>query len=73
MKFRHLLYGLLVLSLCFAGVMIFLYYSSRSPETDQDSKVKVVVKDRAKTVSGRGGKLEIAYAGDLIGNLDPCG
>jgi hypothetical protein len=72
MKLKRVLYGLLTLSLLFAGVMSYLFFSARSEDTDQSSKGAAKIKDRAKTVSGKGGKLKIAYAGDLIGSLDPC-
>lgn len=72
MKFKNLLYGLLALSLCFAGVMVYLFFAGRSEDTSQSTKVGAVIKDRAKTVSRRSGKLNIAYAGDLIGSLIPC-
>jgi hypothetical protein len=72
MKSKPLLYGLLITSLCFAGVMSYLFLSARSEDTRQGSQETAVIKDRAKTVSGKSGKLKIAYAGDQIGGLDPC-
>jgi len=83
MKFKYVLYSMLAASLLFVGVMAYLYLvqtpirnkpatggtvmASQSPE-----EIKVV-REQARTVSGKGGELVIFYSGDMMGSLDPCG
>jgi hypothetical protein len=78
MNLKKLLNLLFVLALVFAGFMSFLYFREGPRSTDalpsQSARVpSAVVSGRGKTVSGKPGKLIIAYAGDIVGSLDPCG
>jgi hypothetical protein len=56
----------------FAGATGYLAYFSGG-QAGSDGTVRVLAKDQDTTVSGREGKLVLAYAGDLSGNLEPCG
>lgn len=73
MKLRYFLYGIFVISLMFAGAMLYLRFLDKSAdESGSSERVQMQVDDREKTYSGKGGKLGIAYSGDLIGSLKPC-
>jgi hypothetical protein len=68
MKWNYAAWGFLALALLFTGAMMYLRQS------------EVLTQDRSSDGSERGashpvraGKLVIAYAGDLMGSLDPCG
>jgi hypothetical protein len=79
MKFKYLVYGFLILAAGFVGVMVFLVYNYRSTLDTGQGSIQAVsattstVRDQGKTVSGKAGKVIIAYAGDIEGSLDPCG
>ncbi len=68
MKFRYAAYGLLALATVFAAVAGYLFYfqgghESRALEQAQETHSR----------HSKAGRIVIAYAGDLMGNLDPCG
>jgi hypothetical protein len=71
MKFKYILNGLFGAAVLFAGVMAYLFYSDREAAIS-DKPAKPVVREAARTVSGKAGKLVVFYTGDLIGNLGPC-
>ena len=75
MKLKHLLYGLLALSFLFAAVMGFLYFGTLNSDGSQAASAVSAAPPRGDpgASSGKGGRLLIAYAGDLMGSLDPCG
>ena len=75
MKLKHLLYSLLALSFLFAAVMGFLYFGTLGPDGSRAASAVGAAPPRGDpgTASGKGGRLLIAYAGDLMGSLDPCG
>jgi hypothetical protein len=80
MKLKYVLYGFFGLSVLFAGAMGFLFFFQDSQAgrsrfgTLSDSPAEgVVIADRSRTASGRGGRAIIAYAGDIKGSLLPCG
>jgi lipopolysaccharide export LptBFGC system permease protein LptF len=78
MKFKHVLFAFFIIAAVFAGIMAFLVFHSR-PEADSHRAgleagfASNPVRDQGRTVSGKGGKAVIAYAGDIEGSLDPCG
>jgi hypothetical protein len=63
--------GAAVVLLVAAAAGYVAYYQGFGQEAG--TSAHAVVKDRAKTVSNREGRLVIAYAGDLAGILGPCG
>jgi hypothetical protein len=71
MKLRYFLYGIFGLSLLFAGIILYLRFMPNNTD-DSGSVPDLLVDDRGKTVSGKSGKLGIAYAGDMVGSLTPC-
>ena len=83
MKLKHVIYAVFALAIVFVSVAGYLVYSERSgPEVSsvsgsvlgtQTGAPSPIIPDRAKPVSGKGGKLIIAYSGDMRGSLDPCG
>jgi hypothetical protein len=83
MKLKYALYALLFLAVGFAGVTAYLFYfasadAGRSWDRDESAGTEssprgFAVRDRAQTASGTGGSVLIAYAGDIMGNMDPCG
>ena len=79
MKFKHVIYGFIILAAGFVVVMFFLV-SNYHPTADLGPRsIEAVgvtshpVRDQGKTASGKAGKVVIAYAGDIEGSLDPCG
>jgi hypothetical protein len=73
MKFKYFLYGIFVVSLLFAGIVLYLRFSDEGiNESGSSASQRPVVAERGKTVSGKAGKLGIAYSGDLMGSLIPC-
>ena len=88
MKLRFLLYGLLAVAAIFAGVTAYLFYSATGESSRGSSGVTVnggaggpavdpgagaAAGEKAATASNRAGKAIILYAGDLKGELGPCG
>ena len=79
MKFKHVIYGFVILAAGFAAVMaLFVLYYRPTLEfgpsrTEAVGVTSSPVRDQGKTVSGKAGKAVIAYAGDIEGSLDPCG
>lgn len=84
MKLKYFLYGFLGLSVIFLAAMFYLLYfkapsgapsflSTGSVFSEPAKRAASVVRDQGATVSGKSGKLVIAYAGDIVGSLDPCG
>ena len=79
MKFKYILYGFIILAAGFVAVMAFLVFNYRTTVDLGPSSIEAVgvtsnpVRDHGKTVSGKAGKVVIAYAGDIEGSLDPCG
>jgi hypothetical protein len=76
MKLRVLLYGFVGLAALFVGIMAYLVYfgdSSGGAGLFDSSSVTRRLGGGSRTVSGKGGKLTIAYTGDIAGSLDPCG
>jgi 2',3'-cyclic-nucleotide 2'-phosphodiesterase (5'-nucleotidase family) len=73
MKFKYLVYGIFVVSLLFAGTILYLrFWGEGVDESSSSAPIRTLVKDLAKTSSGKAGKLGVAYAGDLMGSLIPC-
>jgi hypothetical protein len=72
MKLKLTIYAVLAASVLFAGAMIYVVYFGDSDSVAQSAAFPAV-KDPERTASGTAGKLLIAYAGDLAGNLEPCG
>ena len=71
MKFKYILYGLFGAAVLFAAAMGYLFYSN--PEVAvSDKPAKPVIRESARTLSGKAGKLAVFYTGDLVGNLGPC-
>jgi hypothetical protein len=70
MKWTYAAYGFLVIALVFAGLMVFLRFAETQPDglPGQD-----IPSAGGGSSSAEPGKLVIAYAGDLMGDLDPCG
>jgi hypothetical protein len=68
MKWTTAAWGFLGLAFLFAGGMIYL---RQSQIVTEDGKGEGEVQATTRPV--RAGKLVIAYAGDLMGSLDPCG
>jgi hypothetical protein len=70
MRWKYAADGFVLISLLFAGLMAFLRFAETQPEAPAAA-------DAAGTATGNGsarpGKLVIAYAGDLMGDLNPCG
>ncbi len=66
MKSKIAVYGFLAIALAFAALMGYLRF------TQSDGHWKGGA-GTAGDNPGRPGKVVIAYAGDLKGNLDPCG
>ena len=71
MKANYALFGLLFLCIVFAGVTAYMYYADRVAAGD--APLVNPVRGGGMTVSGRPGKLVIGYAGDINGELGPCG
>jgi hypothetical protein len=71
MKANYALYGILFLCVVFAGVMGYMYYADRA--ASGDAPLLSAAQDSGRPVSGRPGKLVIGYAGDINGQLGPCG
>jgi hypothetical protein len=76
MKLRFVLYGFVGLAALFVAVMAYLVYFGDGPDGaglfDAGSVVRRLG-GGSGTVSGKRGKLTIAYTGDIVGSLDPCG
>jgi hypothetical protein len=70
MKWVYAAYGFLGMALLFAGLMLFLRFAETEPDRPTAADDSGPAAGRG---SGRPGKLVIAYAGDLMGDLDPCG
>jgi len=47
--------------------------SGRESVLEQAGTHRTTVPDGGKTVSGKAGSMFIAYTGDILGSLDPCG
>jgi 2',3'-cyclic-nucleotide 2'-phosphodiesterase (5'-nucleotidase family) len=82
MKLKVVLYGLLGLSIVFVAVMAYLALGTGSGGKVLGSHASVVEATRAArpaqsaagtTVSGKGGRITLAYTGDIAGSLQPCG
>jgi hypothetical protein len=78
MKPKYLLYGLFGFALIFAGAAVALFYMQDEPGpisrgTVGRIKSAVAGRERSSPLPGGGGKAVIAYTGDIIGSLDPCG
>jgi hypothetical protein len=75
MKLRFLLYGFVGLAALFVAVMAYLVYFGDAPDGAGlfDSGSLTRLAGGSGTVSGKRGKLTIAYTGDIVGSLDPCG
>lgn len=76
MKLRLLLYGFVGLAAMFVAVMAYLVFSGDSSGGAglfDSNSVARRLGGGSRTVSGKGGKLTIAYTGDIAGSLDPCG
>ena len=71
-KFKHVMYGFIILAAGFVVVMFFLVSNYR-PSIEAVGVTSHPVRDQGKTASGKAGKVVIAYAGDIEGSLDPCG
>ncbi len=68
MKFRYAAYGLLALATVFAAVAGYLFYF----QGGRESRVLPQAQEKHPRPV-KAGRIVIAYAGDLMGNLDPCG
>jgi hypothetical protein len=80
MKARTTFYGFFIVAAGFAASMGYLYYSQRGSadrdpifgQTVSGAAPQVPAPDPGRPVSTTGGRVLIAYAGDLQGDLDPC-
>lgn len=72
MKFKTVIYSVFVISILFAGTMVYLIYFGGSGGTSASSESELVA-DTGRSAAGKEGKLLIAYSGDLLGSLVPCG
>jgi hypothetical protein len=72
MKWKNIIYGILAISVVFAGLMGYLFVGNLE-RGNSSSVLSQAVSDRGATVSRKAGKAIIAYTGDMIGNLEPCG
>ena len=79
MKQKYLLYGMFGLALIFAGAAVALFYLQDKPGSMSGGtlgRIKSAGAGRERSSplpSGGSGKAVIAYTGDIIGSLDPCG
>jgi hypothetical protein len=80
LKSNWIVYASAGVSIVFVGAMAYLYFGtsqggpgSAASVLDQTPLERSLLADRGKTVSGKAGKLAIAYAGDYDGSLEPCG
>lgn len=73
MNARHIVLGVALLCVTFAAVAGYLYYSDQATAGAGPLAAAEVAGERGVTVSGRPGALVIAYAGDIHGDLGPCG
>ena len=76
MKLRFLLYGFVGLAALFVAVMVYLVYFGDAPDGAglfDSGGIAQQLGGGSRTVSGKRGKLTIAYTGDITGSLDPCG
>jgi 2',3'-cyclic-nucleotide 2'-phosphodiesterase (5'-nucleotidase family) len=82
MKLKYLVYGAVALVAVVAAVLAYLTFAptgggkllgSQASALDGSTSVRAALTDRGKTVSGKAGRLALAYTGDLAGSLRPCG
>ncbi len=75
---KYLLYGSLIVSVAFVTIMAYLLYFDGNPGGQMgavsvwDGLVSVFGR-KAHSPRVRPGKIAIAYSGDILGSLAPCG
>ena len=77
-------YFLLAATAVFAGVMAYLAYFDSSSDSSGTATLREklaatgaaladAVRPQTRTIPHKPGKLVVAYSGDIVGSLDPCG